>query len=90
MKGPKGRTSEPYLLSLITLSLTHQWITILALFSSEKIFLEARAEKLPDLEGKQEVAILRGGFADFQQLYKVLKSHPSFILFPFWRAQDST
>jgi hypothetical protein len=23
-------------------------------------------------------------------LYKVLKSHPSFILFPFWRAQDST
>jgi len=35
-----------------------------------RIFLEARVEKLPDLAGKQEITILRGGFSEFQHFYK--------------------
>jgi hypothetical protein len=54
-----------------------QWITMSAfLVSSEKIFQEARDEKVSDLEGNQEIAILRGGFSDFQRLYKVFNSNP--------------
>jgi len=35
-----------------------------------RIFLQARDEKLPDLAEKQEIAILHGGFSEFQHLYK--------------------
>lgn len=69
-KGSEGRPSEP-LVSVPTshLSLTHYFFA-----SSEKIYQKERREKLPDLLGVQEVSILRGGFSDFQSLYKVTPS----------------